>query len=64
MTNTTDFEIQDPEEWPSTDHQMLIMEMNTTGIINNRPKAKRKYCKIYNIKQATDQSWKEWKEST
>ena len=43
MANTTDFEICDPEEWLDTDHQALVIEMNTTGITDNSPKVKRKY---------------------
>src|SRR3954471_9882600 len=64
LSNLTDFGIHNTEEWFDTDHQALTTKIEVTEVTDKRLKTKRKQRKIYNMKQATDEAWKKWKEST
>src|SRR4051812_10648735 len=61
-STTSDFRIQDPEDWFDTDYQALTTKMEAIKT-KKQSKTRRKYRKVFNLGQATNKTWTDWKKS-
>ena len=62
-SKVTQFAIQNPEEWFNTDHQALEATIDIKDLEYNQHKPRKKYRKIFNIRNTDSKNWKKWKES-